>query len=108
MLKHSKFFVESPYPEVLREILRDPIIQAARVAAPLAAQARSCAVEITGIGSPLLAFHITGHREFFMLILAPPPLNLTIQSSLIHSKFRAIVFPAVGASICGKFNPRYN
>lgn len=40
VLKHSKFFVESPYPEVLREILRDPIIQAARVEAPLASQVR--------------------------------------------------------------------
>jgi DNA excision repair protein ERCC-3 len=31
VLKHNKFFVESEYPEVLRELLRDPTIAQARV-----------------------------------------------------------------------------
>ena len=30
VLKHNKFFVESPHPDVLRELLRDSVIQAAR------------------------------------------------------------------------------
>ena len=31
VLKHNKFFVESPHPDVLRDLLRDSVIQAARV-----------------------------------------------------------------------------
>ena len=31
VLKHNKFLVESPHPEVLRELLRDSGISAARV-----------------------------------------------------------------------------
>ncbi len=31
VLKHNKFFVESPAPEILSRILQDPVIRAARV-----------------------------------------------------------------------------
>ena len=31
VLKHNKFFVESAHPDVLRELLRDSVIQAAHV-----------------------------------------------------------------------------
>ena len=37
-MKHDKTFVESPFQEVLRQILRDPIIESARVEHPHAAQ----------------------------------------------------------------------
>ena len=36
VLKHNKFFVESPHPDVLRDLLRDSVIQAARVHDPAA------------------------------------------------------------------------
>lgn len=31
MLKHNKYFVESPYPEVLQKLLKDPVIQECRL-----------------------------------------------------------------------------
>jgi DNA excision repair protein ERCC-3 len=31
VLKHNKYFVESPYPEVLQKLLKDPIIQQCRL-----------------------------------------------------------------------------
>ena len=31
VLKHNKYFVESPYPEVLQKLLKDPIIQECRL-----------------------------------------------------------------------------
>jgi len=30
-LKHNKYFIESPYPEVLQKILKDPVIQECRL-----------------------------------------------------------------------------
>ena len=37
VLKHNKFFVESEYPSVLRELLRDPLISQARIVEDVAA-----------------------------------------------------------------------
>lgn len=34
MLQQNRFFVESPHPEILRQLLRDPVIKAAAVPAP--------------------------------------------------------------------------
>ncbi len=34
VLQHNKFYVESAYPKILRELLRDPKIQSARIGAP--------------------------------------------------------------------------
>lgn len=34
MLQQNRFFVESPHPEILRQLLRDPTIKAAAVPAP--------------------------------------------------------------------------
>lgn len=31
VLKHNKYFVESPYPEVLQKLLKDPVIQECRL-----------------------------------------------------------------------------
>lgn len=31
VLKHNKYFVESPYPEVLQRLLKDPVIQECRL-----------------------------------------------------------------------------
>lgn len=31
MLKHNQYFVESPYPEVLQKMLKDPVIQECRL-----------------------------------------------------------------------------
>ena len=31
VLQHNKFYVESPDPAILRQLLRDPVIQEARV-----------------------------------------------------------------------------
>lgn len=31
MLKHNRYFVESPFPEVLQKILKDPVIQNCRL-----------------------------------------------------------------------------
>lgn len=31
ILKHNKYFVESPYPEVLQRLLKDPVIQECRL-----------------------------------------------------------------------------
>lgn len=31
MLKHNKYFVESPFPEVLQKLLKDPVIQECRL-----------------------------------------------------------------------------
>lgn len=31
VLKHNKYFVESPFPEVLQKLLKDPVIQECRL-----------------------------------------------------------------------------
>jgi DNA excision repair protein ERCC-3 len=31
VLKHNQYFVESPYPEVLQKMLKDPVIQECRL-----------------------------------------------------------------------------
>lgn len=31
VLKHNKYFIESPYPEVLQKLLKDPVIQECRL-----------------------------------------------------------------------------
>lgn len=31
MLKHNQYFVESPFPEVLQKMLKDPVIQECRL-----------------------------------------------------------------------------
>lgn len=31
MLKHNKYFVESPFPDVLQKLLKDPVIQECRL-----------------------------------------------------------------------------
>lgn len=31
VLKHNKYFVESPHPEVLQKLLKDPVIQSCRL-----------------------------------------------------------------------------
>lgn len=30
-MKHNKYFVESPFPEVLQKLLKDPVIQECRL-----------------------------------------------------------------------------
>lgn len=31
VLKHNKYFIESPFPEVLQRLLKDPVIQECRL-----------------------------------------------------------------------------
>lgn len=31
VLKHNKYFVESPFPEILQKLLKDPVIQECRL-----------------------------------------------------------------------------
>lgn len=31
VLKHNRYFIESPYPEVLQKLLKDPVIQECRL-----------------------------------------------------------------------------
>ena len=31
MLKHNKYFIESPFPDVLQKLLKDPVIQECRL-----------------------------------------------------------------------------
>lgn len=31
VLKHNKYFIESPFPEVLQKLLKDPVIQECRL-----------------------------------------------------------------------------
>jgi len=38
VLKHNKFLVESPHPEVLRQLLEDPVIKNAHVDSDTSAQ----------------------------------------------------------------------
>ncbi|XP_050452122.1 general transcription and DNA repair factor IIH helicase subunit XPB [Cataglyphis hispanica] len=35
VLKHNKYFIESPFPEVLQKLLKDPVIQECRLRKPL-------------------------------------------------------------------------
>lgn len=40
VLKHNKYFVESPFPEVLQKLLKDPVIQECRLRKPVEEEAK--------------------------------------------------------------------
>lgn len=65
-MKHNKYFIESPFPEVLQKLLKDPVIQECRLRKNVDSESKDKDGFITSVESKVKALQVSSENNFIL------------------------------------------